>query len=160
VPFGPADTPEGVPNGVSVPARTRGRARRRDTGRPAHVPQLRLAEIVEPLRLVAAIQTPVRAGGTLWHSARFRWAGTVAEDGVALSLGVVGYTMHQLRHAAADDLRRATGSTVAAQQLLRHKSIATTEAYLHADVDDLRRVIEQLSSSGAHGMDDSSSNLT
>ena len=61
--------------------------------------------------------------------------------------GVVGYTMHQLRHAAADDLRRATGSTAAAQALLRHKSVATTVAYLHAGVDDLRRVIEQLSSS-------------
>ena len=61
--------------------------------------------------------------------------------------GVVGYTMHQLRHAAADDLRRATGSTAAAQALLRHKSVATTVAYLHAAVDDLRRVIEQLSSS-------------
>jgi integrase len=52
-----------------------------------------------------------------------------------------GYTMHQLRHAAADDLMRATGSTAAAQALLRHKSAATTEAYLHADVGDLRRAI-------------------
>jgi integrase len=65
--------------------------------------------------------------------------------------GVVGYTMHQLRHAAADDLRRATGSTEAAQALLRHRSIATTEAYLHAGVDDLRRAIEQLSSSAEEG---------
>lgn len=65
--------------------------------------------------------------------------------------GVVGYTMHQLRHAAADDLRRATGSTEAAQALLRHRSIATTEAYLHAGVDDLRRAIEQLSSSAHEG---------
>lgn len=69
--------------------------------------------------------------------------------------GVVGYTMHQLRHAAADDLRRATGSTAAAQALLRHKSVATTEAYLHAGVDDLRRAIEQLSSSPPHGQGDS-----
>jgi integrase/recombinase XerC len=61
--------------------------------------------------------------------------------------GIVGYTMHQLRHAAADDLRRATGSTAAAQALLRHKSVATTEAYLHSGVDDLRRTIEHLSSS-------------
>jgi integrase len=41
--------------------------------------------------------------------------------------GVPGYSMHQLRQAAADDLRRATGSTEAAQELLRHKSVATTE---------------------------------
>jgi integrase/recombinase XerD len=65
--------------------------------------------------------------------------------------GVPGYTMHQLRHAAADDLMRATGSTAAAQALLRHKSVATTEAYLHAGVDDLRRAIEKLSGSASQG---------
>jgi integrase len=59
--------------------------------------------------------------------------------------GLVGYTMHQLGHAAADDLRRATGSTAAAQALLGHRLVATTEAYLHTGVDDLRRAIEQLS---------------
>ena len=62
--------------------------------------------------------------------------------------------MHQLRHAAADDLRRATGSTVAAQALLRHQSVAATEADLHAGVDDLRRAIEQLSSSAHEGKAD------
>ncbi len=46
-------------------------------------------------------------------------------------------------------------STAAAQALLRHKSVATTETYLHAGVDDLRRTIEQLSSSSAHGQEDS-----
>ena len=63
----------------------------------------------------------------------------------------MGYTMHQLRHAAADDLRRASGSTATAQALLRHKSVATTEEYLHTGVDDLRRAIEQLSSSAHDG---------
>jgi integrase len=57
---------------------------------------------------------------------------------------VPGYTMHQLLDAAADDLRRATGSTAAAQMLLRHESVATTEAYLHPNVDDLRNAIRQL----------------
>jgi site-specific recombinase XerD len=52
--------------------------------------------------------------------------------------------MHQLRHAAADDLRRAIGSTAAAQMLLRHKSVATTEIYRHTNIDDLRRAICQL----------------
>jgi integrase/recombinase XerC len=68
--------------------------------------------------------------------------------------GVVGYTMRQLRKAAADDLRRATGSTSDAQALLRHKSVATTEVYLNVGVDDLRRAIEQLSSSPPHGQGD------
>jgi integrase len=58
--------------------------------------------------------------------------------------------MHQLRHAAADDLKRATGSVYDAKQLSRHKSVATTEAYLHSGVDDLRRAIEQLSGSPPH----------
>jgi site-specific recombinase XerD len=52
--------------------------------------------------------------------------------------------MHQLRHAAADDLRRATGSTGDAQMLLRHKSVATTEIYRDTNIDDLRRAICQL----------------
>jgi hypothetical protein len=55
---------------------------------------------------------------------------------------VPGYTMHQLPNAAADDLRRATGSTAATQMLLRHESVATT--YLHPNVDDLRNAIRQL----------------
>jgi integrase len=55
--------------------------------------------------------------------------------------GVGGYTMHQLRHAAADDLYRGTGDKGAAQSLLRHKSPGTTEAYLHPMLEDLRRSI-------------------
>jgi integrase/recombinase XerC len=69
--------------------------------------------------------------------------------------GVVGYTMRQLRKAAADDLRHATGYTEDAQSLLRHKSKATTEIYLNVGVDDLRRAIQQLSSSPTHGQGDS-----
>jgi site-specific recombinase XerD len=56
--------------------------------------------------------------------------------------------MHQLRHATADDLRRATGSTAAAQMLLRHKSVVTTETYLHADNEDLRQFIRALDEEG------------
>jgi site-specific recombinase XerD len=45
--------------------------------------------------------------------------------------------MHELRHSAADNLWRATGNLVLAQQLLRHESSATTQAYLHPNRDDL-----------------------
>jgi integrase/recombinase XerC len=69
--------------------------------------------------------------------------------------GVAHYTMRQLRKAAADDLKRATGSTEDAQSLLRHKSKATTEIYLDVGVDDLRRAIQQLSSSPPHEQRDS-----
>jgi integrase len=68
--------------------------------------------------------------------------------------------MHQLRHAAADDLMRATGSTATAQALLRHKSVATTEAYLHADIGDLRRAIEKLPGSPLHGEPDAQLDIT
>jgi site-specific recombinase XerC len=45
--------------------------------------------------------------------------------------------MHALRHAAIDEVRRSTGNIEAARQLARHESIATTEAYLHAETADL-----------------------
>jgi integrase len=67
--------------------------------------------------------------------------------------GVSGYTMHQLRYAAADDLHRRSGSIYHAKQLLRHKSVATTEVYAGSGVDDLRHAIEQLSSSPPHEQD-------
>ena len=47
------------------------------------------------------------------------------------------FPMHALRHAAIDEVRRSTGNIEAARQLARHESIATTEAYLHADTADL-----------------------
>ena len=45
--------------------------------------------------------------------------------------------MHELRHSAADNLWRETGNIVHAKQLLRHRSVGTTEAYLHPSMDDL-----------------------
>jgi hypothetical protein len=51
---------------------------------------------------------------------------------------------------SADDLKRETGSVYDAKELLRAKSVATTEAYLHSGVDDLKRAIEKLSSSSPH----------
>jgi site-specific recombinase XerD len=45
--------------------------------------------------------------------------------------------IHELRHSAADNLWRATGNLMLAQQLLRHESVATTQAYLHPTREDL-----------------------
>jgi integrase/recombinase XerC len=54
--------------------------------------------------------------------------------------------IHELRHSAADELWRITGDIVLAQKLLRHESVATTQAYLHPRREDLleglRRVDE------------------
>jgi integrase len=40
--------------------------------------------------------------------------------------------MHELRHSAADNFWRA----MLAKELLRHRSVATTQVYLHADRSD------------------------
>lgn len=59
--------------------------------------------------------------------------------------GVAGYTMHQLRHAAADDFYEAGGGEEGAKLLLRHKSSDTTRVYLHRSAaDDLRRRIRSV----------------
>ena len=52
--------------------------------------------------------------------------------------------MHKLRHSAADNLWRETGNIVHAQQLLRHKSVGTTEAYLHPSMDDLTAAMRSM----------------
>lgn len=52
--------------------------------------------------------------------------------------------MHELRHTAADNLWRATGNIVLAQQLLRHESSGTTQAYLHPTREDLAAGIRAL----------------
>ena len=57
---------------------------------------------------------------------------------------LAGYTMHQLRHAAIDEIRRRTHDAETARQLARHENLATTQEYLHSTVDDLRAAIEQI----------------
>lgn len=52
--------------------------------------------------------------------------------------------LHEMRHSAADSLRRQTGDVSLAQQLLRHSSIATTEAYLHPTKADLADALTEL----------------
>lgn len=52
--------------------------------------------------------------------------------------GLTGYTMHQLRHAAIDEVRRLTGDPELARMLARHENIQTTQTYLHSTVEDLR----------------------
>ena len=52
--------------------------------------------------------------------------------------------MHELRHSAADNLWRETGNIVHAKQLLRHRSVGTTEAYLHPSMDDLTAAMRSM----------------
>jgi len=51
--------------------------------------------------------------------------------------GVAHFPMHELRHSAIDEIRRQTGDIVAAMQLARHESVATTQTYLHPTQEDL-----------------------
>ena len=52
--------------------------------------------------------------------------------------------LHELRHSAADNLWRSSGNLLLAQQLLRHSSVATTQAYLHPIRDDLADALAHL----------------
>jgi integrase len=66
------------------------------------------------------------------------WFGRCVE-----AAGLAGYTMHQLRHAAIDDIRRATGDLEITRLLARHKNVQVTQDYLHTgDVNELRAAIE------------------
>ena len=51
---------------------------------------------------------------------------------------------HELRHSAADNLWRRTGNLLLAQQLLRQESVATTQTYLHPNLDDLSAALASL----------------
>jgi len=52
--------------------------------------------------------------------------------------------LHELRHSAADNLWLASGNLMLAQQLLRHESVATTQAYLHPTREDLSDALARL----------------
>jgi integrase len=54
--------------------------------------------------------------------------------------------LHELRHTAADEMWRATGNIVLAQRLLGHKSVGTTQAYLHPSDEDLRSGMRRVAS--------------
>lgn len=69
-----------------------------------------------------------------------RWfKGCLANAGLPDSI-----QMHELRHTALDHMWRTTGNIVLAQKLGRHKSPATTAAYLHPTDDDLRAGLQQV----------------
>lgn len=51
----------------------------------------------------------------------------------------LGVNPHSLRHAGATAAHRATGDLRAVQLLLGHSSLATTQRYLHSNIDDVRR---------------------
>jgi site-specific recombinase XerD len=56
---------------------------------------------------------------------------------------------HELRHSSADNMWRVTGDIVKAQMLLRHRSPATTAAYLHPRREDLADAMRAVDSDWA-----------
>lgn len=52
--------------------------------------------------------------------------------------------LHEMRHSAADNLWRDSKNIVLAQQLLRHRSPATTAAYLHPSMEDLEAALQAM----------------
>lgn len=54
------------------------------------------------------------------------------------------WSLHDLRHAAADALYRVTGDIVVAQQLLRHADVRTTRGYLHPGLDRLAAAMKEV----------------
>lgn len=56
--------------------------------------------------------------------------------------GLSDFPLHELRHSAAHDLYTVTGDIVLASMLLGHESVATTQTYLHTNIDDLARGLE------------------
>ena len=56
----------------------------------------------------------------------------------------VSIKLHEMRHSAADNLWRRSGNLMLAQQLLRHSSVGTTQAYLHPTRDDLADALASL----------------
>lgn len=54
--------------------------------------------------------------------------------------GAADFPMHELRHTAGNEFRRATGDLELTRLFMRHASISTTsEHYMHADKDELIR---------------------
>jgi integrase/recombinase XerC len=52
--------------------------------------------------------------------------------------GAADFPMHELRHTAGNEFRRATGDLELTRMFMRHASISTTsEHYMHADTDEL-----------------------
>jgi len=52
--------------------------------------------------------------------------------------GAADFSMHELRHTAGNEFRRATGDLELTRLFMRHASISTTSKhYMHADKEEL-----------------------
>jgi integrase len=82
---------------------------------------------------------PRRAPGDLYDNGSYRKAIRRA----CLKLGIPVWFPHQLRHAAAGEIRRRYGLE-AAQAVLGHAELGVTQVYAEADLTRARRVMCQI----------------
>lgn len=72
-----------------------------------------------------------------------RWGGSMHPMSVGkIITRITGCNPHSLRHAGATAAYNATGNLRAVQDMLGHSSMATTQRYLHLDVEAKRAVAE------------------
>ncbi len=72
-----------------------------------------------------------------------RWGGSMHPQSVGKILTrITGCNPHSLRHAGATAAYNATGNLRAVQDMLGHSSMATTQRYLHLNVEAKRAVAE------------------
>ena len=63
----------------------------------------------------------------------------IAKEGLkAIGLNNKSYSAHSLRHTTAVNILRAGGSLEAAQNVLRHANISTTQIYTHSIREEYR----------------------
>ena len=73
-------------------------------------------------------------------STMHRWFKRCLQQG-----GAADFPMHELRHTAGNEFRRATGDLELTRLFMRHASISTTsEHYMHADKSELIAGMHQL----------------
>ena len=96
-------------------------------------------------RMLAAWLTVRPAGRFLWGQALTRWGVRKILLRRCAEVGIEAkgrrLSPHVLRHSAATHLLQQGCDIREVQLLMRHRSIATTEKYLHADVDRLAGVL-------------------
>lgn len=80
-----------------------------------------------------------------------RWGGCMNEQSVYATIKRrLGYNPHSLRHAGATAAYKGTGDLRAVQELLGHASVATTQRYIHVDLDQVRAAANATSIGGMH----------
>lgn len=86
-----------------------------------------------------------RSNGDRRKGKRYHLSPTALRKPFAAALtaaGISDFRLHDLRHTRATRIVRRTGSLLSAKAALAHKSITTTQRYVHVLDDDTRRALD------------------